>query len=181
MKILVLMPCDERQLYACYKIYQGLNEKAKDKVFFTPMFIDYLLQTKIHSKWIEAFYDTLCRVKQLHKQNGDFILFGNIDKSCKFDAIFSFQDLERTLPYQDGTIEKIKQLDFIKNDPQLLAPLNALYSADDVDQIPLTNPVATAELINKFFDSDPQLDKIKAEYKLSAASGGSNERNSTIS
>ena len=180
MKILVLMPCDERQLYACYKIYQGLNEKAKDKVFFTPMFIDYLLQTKIYSKWIEAFYDTLCRVKQVYNQNENFILFGNIDKSCKFDAIFSFQDLERTLPYQDGTIEKIKQLDFIKSDPQLLAPLNALYSADDVNQIPLTNCSATAELINKFFDSDPQLDKIKAEYQLSAALGGSNEGNSTI-
>lgn len=181
MKILVLMPCDERQLYACYKIYQGLNEKAKDKVFFTPMFIDYLLQTKIHSKWIEAFYDTLCRVKQVYNQNKDFILFGNIDKNYKFDAIFSFQDLERTLPYQDGTIEKIKEIDFIKNDPQLLAPLNALYSADDVNQIPLTNCSATAELINKFFESDPQLDKIKAEYQLSAASGGSNERNKTIS
>ena len=123
----------------------------------------------------------MCRVKQVYNQNENFILFGNIDKSCKFDAIFSFQDLERTLPYQDGTIEKIKQLDFIKSDPQLLAPLNALYSADDVNQIPLTNCSATAELINKFFESDPQLDKIKAEYQLSAASGGSNERNKTVS
>ena len=85
------------------------------------------------------------------------------------------------MPYQDGTIEKIKEIDFIKNDPQLLAPLNALYSADDVNQIPLTNCSATAELINKFFESDPQLDKIKAEYQLSAASGGSNERNKTVS
>ena len=50
-----------------------------------------------------------------------------------------------------------------------------------MNQFPLTNCSATAELINKFFDSDPQLDKIKAEYQLSAASGGSNERNKTVS
>ena len=47
MKILVLMPCDERMTYIAAKIYKELPDEIKDITFSMPMFMDYLISSKV--------------------------------------------------------------------------------------------------------------------------------------
>lgn len=49
MKILVLMPLDEKNTYTAAGIYKALPAKVKDITFSMPMFMDYIVGTKASS------------------------------------------------------------------------------------------------------------------------------------
>ena len=57
MKILVLMPCDEKMTYIAAKIYKELPNEIKDITFSMPMFMDYLISSKVVGNWVYAFFD----------------------------------------------------------------------------------------------------------------------------
>jgi len=47
MKILVLMPLDEKNTYMGVGVYKGLTAHAKDNCFSMPSFMDYTIVTKL--------------------------------------------------------------------------------------------------------------------------------------
>ena len=47
MKILVLMPCDERTTYVAAKIYKELPNEIKDITFSMRTFMDFLISSKV--------------------------------------------------------------------------------------------------------------------------------------
>ena len=114
MKILVLMPCDERMIYSAAKIYKELPNDIKDITFSMPMFMDYLISSKVVGNWVYAFFDSFVSMKNIYKtanrNRDDLIVFGTAPKNMKFDAIFSFQDDAEQLPYEDKFLRKIKEI-----------------------------------------------------------------------
>lgn len=56
MKILVLMPLDERMSYYAAKIYSELSNEIKEITFSMPMFMDYMITTGAAQNWIYALF-----------------------------------------------------------------------------------------------------------------------------
>lgn len=164
MKILVLMPCDERMTYVAAEIYKNLPNNVKDVTFSMPMFMDYLVSSKIVGNWVVAFYDALVSMKQVYKASGEenLIIFGTAPKDLEFDVIFSFQDADQTLSYKDVFLEKIKEM--VAEDELLTSKIAALYSVDDV-KYALTNCSATAEFLTSYLKSNEKLEEFYEKYK----------------
>ena len=166
MKILVLMPCDERMTYYAAKIYKELPNDVKDITFSMPMFMDYLISSKIVGNWVYAFFDSFVSMKNIYKtaakQKEDLIVFGTAPKNMKFDAIFSFQEDAEQLPYKDLFLGKVKEI--VKDEPKLTAYVENLYSAED-SQFNLYNCKATAGFLAEYLKTDPKLEDIKAKYE----------------
>ena len=169
MKILVLMPCQEQSVYAAAAIYKNMAQDVKDKTFMMPLFMDYLVQTKLTSDWVSSFYDTLVTAKTIiaaaNEADDDLIIFGNVNKDmCEFDAIFSFQDIEETLPYEDKFLEKIKQM--VSEDELLTSYINHTYSSDDA-KMWLRDCRATADFLGAYIktDTEKKLKKLQDEYE----------------
>lgn len=167
MKILVLMPCDERYVYAAAGIYKALPHELKEKTFAMPMFMDYLIQTKVVGNWIMAFYDAIISAKAIYNStqpDEDLIIIGNIPSECEFDAVFSFQDIEETLTYEDKFIEKIKNL--VEGDQLLTSTIADLHKVDEV-KLALRNCTATADFLTRYITTDikNKLEKLQKEYE----------------
>lgn len=166
MKILVLMPCDERMAYYAAKIYKELPSEIKDIAFSMPMFMDYLVSSKFVGNWVYAFFDSFVSMKNIYKtaakNKEDLIVFGTAPKNMKFDAIFSFQDNSKQLPYEDKFLGKVKEI--VKDEPKLAAYLENLYGAED-SQFNLYNCDATAGFLAEYIKTDPKLDDIRAKYE----------------
>lgn len=47
MKILILMPLDEKWVYMATGLYKALTAKAKEVTFAMPQYMEYLIDTKI--------------------------------------------------------------------------------------------------------------------------------------
>lgn len=164
MKILVLMPLDEKWVYMATGIYNALPAEVRNKTFAMPMFMQYSITTKITRNWLYATFDALVAVKSVYKaaQDGDLIVIGNCDKDMKFDAVFNFQDIFEDLPYQDLLMKKTK--DLVKEDEQLLDYLTNLYTNED-SIMPLHNVTAAADFLAAYLDTDPKIEQIKKQYQ----------------
>jgi len=166
MKILILMPCDEQHVYAASGIYKALSDEVKDKCFVMPMFMDYLINTKIVGNWIMAFYDALISAKNLCKaadeKNDDVIIIGNAPSAVKFDAVFNFQDIEEDMAYEDKFIEKIKEI--VAENEKLIGYVNDLHKAEE-SKMPLHNCKATGEFLSAYIKTDAKLNLLKEEYE----------------
>lgn len=163
MKILVMMPLDERYAYMAMGIYKNLPSEIKDKTFCMPAFMDYLVTTKIVPNWEYALFDTLLAVEKLMAVGDeDIILLGNTKKDFKFDAVFNFQDIDEAQPYKDTFVEKMHEK--VKSEELLLSKIDNLYTAKD-STFALHNCRATADFLTAYLDTDPRLDKLKAEYE----------------
>lgn len=163
MKILVLMPLQEQSAYMAMGIYKNLPASIKDKTFCMPAFMDYLVTTKLVPNWEYALFDTiLCAEKMAAVEDEDLILLGNVNKNLHFDAIFNFQDINKTLPYKDVFVEKMK--DKVKTEKLLLSKVNNLYTAED-STFRMKNCRATADFLAAYLDTDLKLDKIKKDYE----------------
>ena len=164
MKILVLMPLSESHSNIAMAIYNSLPHEVREKSFIMPAYIDYLLTTKAVENSIYAVSNALLAAqicwKQAEEKKENLIIFGNIDNSFKFDAIFNCQDLQEDLPYVDGRAEKMQELvkgseiEYIAHD---------LYTNKD-SKMPLHNAVAIADFLTAYLDTDPHLEEIAAEY-----------------
>lgn len=164
MKILVLMPCDERMTYVAAELYKNLPNSAKDVTFSMPMFMDYLVSSKMVGNWVVAFFDALISMKQVYKASGKdhLIIFGTAPKDLEFDVVFSFQDSEHALAYKDVFLEKIKEM--VVEDELLTSKVAALYGVDDV-KYALTNCSAAAEFLASYLKSNEKLEEFYEKYK----------------
>ena len=172
MKILLLMPLDERFAHMAIKIYSALPHEVKDKTVCMPAFMDYLVTTEFCKNWTYALFDTLLTTGHLCETEEDIIVIGNVSKKYKFDAIFNFQDIEEDLPYKDVFVEKIQEI--VKDEKVLEKYISDLYTAED-SKMSLHNCIATADFLAAYSQTDPHLDKIKEEYEEKIGKyGGSN-------
>ena len=164
MKILVLMPCDERRVYYASKIFKKLSPEMKEITFIMAMFIDFLMQTKVESNPASALFYSILSAEKLYEaaKKDDLIIFGNINKDYEFDAVFSFQDAEQTLPYDDKFITLIQEK--VKDEESLMKYINNLYGAEDV-KLKLRDCTASANFLTDDIKTDPKLDEIKEKYK----------------
>ena len=164
MKILVLMPLDEKWTYIATGLYRCLPTEVRDKTFTMPMFMQYCVTTKVSPNWLFAQFDALATAKNVYKSagDGDLIVIGNCDKDMKFDAVFNFQDLAEDMPYEDLLIEKTK--DVVKEDDFLLSYLTNLYTNED-SIMPLHNLEASADFLAAYLDTDPKIEQIRKRYQ----------------
>lgn len=170
------MPLSESHSAIAMAIQKALPHELADKSFFMPAYIDYLLTTKTVENSIYAVSNALLAAqicwKQAEERKEDLIIFGNVDKSFKFDAVFNCQDLQEDLPYQDGRAEKMQEL--VKgSEAEYIA--HKLYTNAD-SQMPLHNAVALADFLTAYIKTDPHLEKIAAEYadRLKVLEGDTN-------
>lgn len=168
MKILVLMPCDEQHVYAAAGIYKALPNELKEVTFPMPMFMDYLIQNKVVGNWIMAFFDSLISMKNLYKAateaNDNLLIIGTAFADMEFDAVFNFQEIEESLPYEDKFIEKIREA--VKSDEKLTDMVNNLYDGAS-SKLALMNCVASADFLTKYMNTDikNKLDTLRKEYE----------------
>lgn len=164
MKILVLMPLSESHSHIVMAIYNALPHEVREKSFIMPAYIDYLLTTKFAENSIYAVSNALLAAqhcwKQAEEEHQDLIIFGNIDNSFKFDAIFNCQDDKEDLPYVDGRAVKMQELVKGSNIEYIA---HELYTDKD-SKMALHNPVAIADFLTAYLQTDPHLEKIAAEY-----------------
>lgn len=162
MKILVLMPLDERYVYASWGLYKQLSEEAKEKTFNMLGFVDYLHLTK-KGPW-NAGVGTALKVVDNMYESYD-IIFGNINKSAEFDVIFNLTDGENEEPYDDKTIKKMEEE---------LAVHYDLHTADE-SKFCLVNFEAAGRLISKLYTdgkiSEEKIKNLKEEYERKLEDG----------
>lgn len=165
MKILVLMPLDEKMVYTATALYEALPEETKQYTFPMPMYMQYLMTTKVCKNWIEAFFDSILSARALYRaaeQGGhDLIIFGNLDKDYEFDVVFNFQDAEETLPYEDKFAQKIQTI--VESEEPLLSIVSNLHTAEE-SKFSLRDCQASATFLSSYLTTDPKLDEIKAKY-----------------
>lgn len=166
MKILVLMPLQEQYEFAASAIYKALPHEVKEVTFVMPMFMNFLVTTKIAPNYSYSVFDALLTAEKLSKtaddSNANLVIIGNVKSDCHFDAIFNFQDIEQDLPYQDDFITKLIQI--VKDEPTLEYHINDLHQAQE-SKMALHNCTATADFLAAYLKTDPQLDQIKADYQ----------------
>lgn len=164
MKILVLMPLDEKWTYMATGLYNSLPIEVRDKTFAMPMFMQYCITTKTSPNWLYATFDALVAVKNVYKSvgDGDVIIIGNCDKSMHFDAIFNFQDIHEDLPFEDLLMEKTREV--VSPDAELSNYVSNLYTNDD-SIMPLHNLTASADFLAAYLDTDPKIEQIKKRYQ----------------
>lgn len=175
MKILVLMPLDEKSAYMSMGIYKNLPAEVKDKTFCMPSFMDYLVTTKIVPNWEYALFDTLLTSERILDATGDddIIVLGNVKKEYDFDMIFNFQDINYAEKYADPFVERMRNL--VQDEELLANKINFLHAAEE-SKLSLQNCIATADLLAALIQTDPHLDRIKEEYqrKLKELKHGNN-------
>lgn len=170
MKILVLMPLDEQHVPAATAIYQALPKEIKEISFALPMYMEYLVKTRVEKSWEEAVVRSLFSSKKLLdvlKTEDNYLLIGNAPKSFKFDAVFNFQDIDESLPYEDKFLEKVKSLFNVNEEPLLHSLLSDLYKTED-STFSLHNCIATADFLSKYIETiniEEAYNKVLTEYK----------------
>ena len=168
MKILILMPMDERMVYAATGIYKYLPDDKKDITFSIPMFMQYLVTTNTCGDWLHAIFLAQIAAKHFIEQHKDYIIIGNVDANNKFDVVFNFQDIDEDLDYEDKALDKFKEV--INNSEEveaknfLLSYINNLHLASE-SKMPLHNCRATAQFLSDVIDSDPHLEQFESQKR----------------
>lgn len=168
MNILVLMPLNERQVYAATGIYKNLPTDVQEKTFPMPMYMQYLISTKRASNWMEAAIFSIACAINFCKQHEEVVILGNLPMDKKsFDRVYNFQDIEQNMPYKDEAINKlIETIGDSDSDEDsknhLLKYLGNLHVADE-SEMALHNCRATAGFLGKMSTSDPHLERFKEE------------------
>lgn len=172
MKILVLMPLDERYVYLSSAIYKGLDDEVKKITFAIPMFADYLRAVKYGGEdsndWLYptvfALYSANKMCSQV-KKDENLIIIGNVSKDYElspFDLIFNFQDDELKLTYDDKFL--IKAQEICKDEEPIMKLMTNIHKAEE-SLYPLTNCGATAILLTELIKSNKPLEELKAKYE----------------
>jgi len=174
MKILVLMPLDERLVYQAAAIFAHLPKTVQDKTLIMPMLMDYAMQTEVSPTWMHAVFFGMIAARESYKlaekDGDDILIFGNTTKNHTFDLIFNFQDADFDAPYEDKTIERYRQTIQEGNEAaglekeMLLKYLTNLYEAQD-SSMPLHDIKATADFLGELMMSDPHLERFNNEKK----------------
>jgi len=162
MKILVLMPLDERSVYMSARLYGSLSDAAKEHAFAMPMFMEYLVQSKIAPNWASSVFQAIISGRSIYRaaKDDDLIIIGNINKDYAFDVVFNFQDVEKDEEYKDVFVEKLQTID----DESLAKIINNLYESKD-SKMALHNCQASGEFLSSYLKTDPHLEEIKQKYQ----------------
>ena len=84
MKILILMPCDEKWVHAATGIFKNLAPEVKEVAYPIPMYMEYLIDTRISKNWLEAFFDAQLSARAYcdaaQKNDLDLLVIGNVSK-----------------------------------------------------------------------------------------------------
>lgn len=169
MKILVLMPLDEKWSYIASGLFKALDKEAQDATFCLPMFNEWQLQTgkmvvgaDLPKSWSVATFGSLIKAREMYqlqdKAGRDLIIIGNIAPDYKFDAIFNFQDPNEDLSYKDEFLDKLDEY----SDPTLQSALKRYDASASV--FTLHNFTAAGQYISAYLKTDPHLDEIKQKY-----------------
>ena len=163
MKILVLVPLDERYVYASWGLYKQLSDEAKAKTFNMLGFVDYLHQV-FKGPWNAGVGSAIKAVDGMYSQND--IIFGNTSKFAQFDIIFNLTDGETEEPYDDKVIKKLEEEIKTKYE---------LHTADE-SKFCLVNFEAAGKLISNLYKegklSEERLKELKEEYERKLKDGG---------
>lgn len=163
MKILVLMPLDERYVYASWGLYKQLSAKAKEKTFNMLGFVDYLHQT-FKGPWNAGVGAAIKSADGVYASYD--IVFGNMSKFAKFDIIFNITDGQTEEPYEDRVIKKLEE--------EIMSKFE-LHTADE-SKFCLVNFEAAGKLISRLYEngkaSEEKLEELKEEYERKLESGG---------
>ncbi len=168
MKILVLMPVYDTHEDITYAIYSKLPHEVKEKVFGMNMYSSYLKAIKTNLTPFEAYFETLMVTEKVYESCGadeDLIIFGNLPKKYKFDAVFTFQDNIEALPYKDLWLDKIDEVATEVSDPILDKYFTKPFYSEEDSQTDLIDCTAAADFLAAYLQTDPKLDKIKREYE----------------
>ena len=168
MKILVLMPLNERYVYLSSAIYKGLDDEIKKITLAIPMFADYLRTVKYGGDWLYptvfALYSADKMCSQV-KKDQNLIIIGNVSKDYElspFDLIFNFQDDELKLPYEDKFLTKAREI--CKDEEPIMKLMTNMHKANE-SLYPLTNCGATAILLTELIKSNQPLEELKSKYE----------------
>ena len=170
MKILVLMPLDERQVYNCVGLWKAFvaaqgQEWTSDNIFLMPLYMDYLTTTGKSINLMEAVGQAIISTKEMVTSNKNIIVFGNLPiSSTSFDYIFNFQQNDQAIPYKDLVLEAICKTAQESDDDYLKQLFNNFYKAD-ASIMALQNFTATAEFLSKWYTSEEQMNTVKERYK----------------
>lgn len=160
MRILILMPLDERCVFSSWGLYKELENK--DKVLNLVGFTDYMYQTRGKKDlWEVAVAST---INSIDSSSYDIVI-GNASIEDKFDIIFNMTDGVNQEPYEDLCIKKGEEL--------LNCDFN-LHKAEE-SKLCLIDFKASAELINSLYrdgkDSEEKIQEIKKRYEDRLALG----------
>ena len=96
MKILILMPLDEKWSFIASGIYKNLDDNAKDKAFVMPMFTEWQLATKkmvigndLPQNWSIATFGSIIKAKA-SKPKASSTNLSNLSKSSSTFIFLSF-------------------------------------------------------------------------------------------
>ena len=155
MKILVLMPLDERQVYNCVGLWKAFvaaqgQEWTSDNLFFMPLYMDYLTTTGKSINWMEAAGQAIISTKEMvAASNKNVIVFGN---------------LPVTVTTLDLVLEAICKIAQESNDDYLKQLFSNFYTAD-ASIMALQIFTATAGFLSKWYTSEEQVDTVTERYK----------------
>ena len=172
MKILVLMPLDEKWSYIATELWKNLGKEAKQDSFSMPMFTEWQMQTKkfvlgndLLPHWNVATLGTILKTKEVYQVQAaahkNFLLIGNISPDFQFDAIFNFQDPSTDALYEDHYLDCLREK--FKDTPVIAEQLK-LYDAS-ASTMPLHDIKAAAAFLTSYLQTDPHLDEIKTKYQ----------------
>lgn len=175
MKILVLMPLDEKYTYLATALYNALPHEIKDKTFNMPMFMQWAITTKMSQNWTQALVWSLASagfsVQAAAAKQDDILVIGNCDKEYEFDAVFNMQDINESMPYKDLFLEKVieqisaNQYNQTPEEQEtVLKYLSNLYIDKD-SKMSLRNISASADFLALYMRTGVNLEEIKQNYK----------------
>ena len=171
MKILVLMPLDERQVYNCVGLWKAFvaaqgQEWTSNNLFFMPLYMDYLTTTGKSINWMEAAGQAIISTKEMVAANNkNIIVFGNLPVTVTtFDYVFNFQQNDQAIPYKDLVLEVICKTAQESNDDYLKQLFSNFYKAD-ASIMALQNFTATADFLSKWYTSEKQMAQVTERYK----------------
>lgn len=164
MRILVLMPCNKTFAKQCQEIAKEfLDRNPKNvNVFIIPMFMEYLTVTNQASGVVESLFFAI-KAAQLAYEADNTIIFGNIPKDYKFDAVFEFNQ-----DYVDYFIDAINEV--ISGDDEDSKKLKAyttnLYGRED-SRLQLHDVKATVKFLIDYCNSsgEAEIKELEEKYK----------------
>lgn len=168
MRILVLMPLDERAVPMSMALWRELPSELQEQTFNVVGYMDYLVQSKLVGNWVTAMFYSLMAAEKVIKatdKNENLIVFGNTNKKYKFDIVLNMQDMEVAEPYKDNFLEEVKSIVLPTNEKPLIKLIDNTYDAS-ASILSLINIDASAALLVDLIKSDNKaaIEELKHQY-----------------
>ena len=166
MKILVLMPLDERQVFHAMGLYAALNPATKAKCINMPGFMDWAVLVGKARNWEDALFKALITANDVvrKKVQEDIFVFGNVPiDAAKFDLVVSYKDGADSSSYQDRFLEMMRQK--AAQEPQLAHLVEKMYTADDA-KLNMVNRQATGDFLSQYIETGVETDdQLRQQYQ----------------